>query len=57
MIDNAVLNHIMKKNLWFFMRNQNFEQKGVLGLGFSEKYLSEANKFWPAAQVSHFLMI
>ena len=58
MIDNAVLHHIMKKNLCFFLwKYRNYEQKWVLCPGFSEKYEYEANKFLLATQDSHFSMI
>ena len=48
MIENLLLHHIMYKMYDFFFKFINFEQKGVLGLGFSEKYQSEANKIWQA---------
>ena len=40
--------------LWKF---RNFEQKRVLGLRFSEKHQSEANKFWRAAKQSSYFQI
>ena len=37
---------------------ENFEQKAILGLGFSEKHQFAANIFWQATkQGSHFLIV
>ena len=50
----------MKKNVGFILKFQNFEPVGVLGLQFSEKHNSEANKYWRAANAKqgfHFSII